>query len=77
MFGFIPTFVSLGLFRALDGQNRQSPIASVQRTQSTLASHSNSMWNERSTNERQSRDSNRHITNAGSVRTSFCVFEEI
>ena len=24
----------------LDGQNRQSPIASVQRTQSTLASHS-------------------------------------
>ena len=26
--------------RTLDGQNRQSPIASVQRTQSTLASHS-------------------------------------
>ena len=25
---------------ALDGQNRQSPIASVQRTRSTLASHS-------------------------------------
>ena len=24
-------------FRGLDGQNRQSPIASVQRTQSTLA----------------------------------------
>ena len=24
---------------SLDGQNRQSPIASVQRTQSTLASH--------------------------------------
>ena len=26
--------------RDLDGPNRQSPIASVQRTQSTLASHS-------------------------------------
>ena len=28
------------LLVSLDGQNRQSPIASVQRTQSTLASHS-------------------------------------
>ena len=27
-------------FLTLDGQNRQSPIASVQRTRSTLASHS-------------------------------------
>ena len=26
--------------QTLDGQNRQSPIASVQRTRSTLASHS-------------------------------------
>ena len=60
---------------SLDGPNRQSPIASVQRTRSTLASHSrNSMWNEYYTNERQSRDSNRNATNAGSTRTNFCVF---
>ena len=32
-------FLKISL-RNLDGQNRQSPIASVQRTQSTLASHS-------------------------------------
>ena len=31
-------------------------------------------WNEYYTNERQSRDSNRSATNAGSTRTKFCVF---
>ena len=31
---------ALDLAPTLDGQNRQSPIASVQRTRSTLASHS-------------------------------------
>ena len=30
----------VGIGEALHGQNRQSPIASVQRTRSTLASHS-------------------------------------
>ena len=40
----------------------------------------NSMWNERCTNERQSRDSNRNAIvpsmgsmNAGPMRTNFCV----
>ena len=33
-----------------------------------------STWNEYYTNERQSRDSNRNATNAGSTRTTFCVF---
>ena len=37
-YGALVFFSLLVLF--LDGQNRQSPIASVQRTQSTLASHS-------------------------------------
>ena len=62
--------------RGLDGLNRQSPIASVQRTRSTLAIHyfRSSMWNEYYTNERQSRDSNRSATNAGSTRTKLCVF---
>ena len=47
----------------LDGQNRQSPLASGQRTQATLTDHSAvSMWNECSTNERQSHDSNRSAT---------------
>ena len=47
----------------LDGPNRESPIASVQRTRST--------WNEIQccTNERQSRDSKRGAANAGSMRT--------
>ena len=33
-----------------------------------------SMWNKYYTNERQSRDSNRSATNAGSTRTEFCAF---
>ena len=33
-----------------------------------------STWNEYYTKERQSRDSNRSATNAGSTRTKFCVF---
>ena len=32
--------ISQKILPVLDGQNRQSPIASVQRTQSTLADHS-------------------------------------
>ena len=55
--------------------NRQSLVFNERET--TLASHSrNSTWNEYYTNERQSRDSNRCATNAGSMRTNFCVFEE-
>ena len=58
----------------LDGQNRQSRIASIQRTRSTLASHSAvPTWKNCSTNERQSRDANCSTTNARSVRTNFCV----
>ena len=53
----------------LAGQNRQSPIASVQRKRSTLANHSAAPCG---TNERQSRDSNRSTTNARSMRTTFC-----
>ena len=53
------------------GKNRQSPIASVQRTQSTLAGHSAIP---RGTNvKRANANSNRSATNAGSVRTNFCV----
>ena len=36
-----------------------------------------STWNEYYTNECQSRDSNRSATNAGAVRTHFCVLGEI
>ena len=60
----------------LDGQNRQLPIASVQQTWSTLASHSAVP---RGTNVKRvnaNRDSNRSTTNAGSVRTNFCVLGE-
>ena len=72
--GHPPSEVSYGLVtgkkrRRLDGPNdgpnRQSPIASVQRTRSTH------------TNKRQSRDSNRSGMNAGSARTpptKFCIF---
>ena len=59
----------------LDGENRQSPIASVQRSQ--VNSHKpfcSSTWDKYYTNERQSRDSNRSATNAGSTSTKFCVF---
>ena len=67
-----------GTHQSLDGPNHQSPIASVQRTLSTLAGHSavpcgtNRVTR---TNVRQSRDSNRSTTNAESMRTDFCVLE--
>ena len=38
LFGYLSGADNTGSI--LDGQNRQSPIASVQRTQSTLAGHS-------------------------------------
>ena len=58
--------------------NRQSPIASVQRTQSTLGGHfAVPTWNEYCTNECQSRDSNRSARNAGSTRTKFCFLGEL
>ena len=52
--------------------NRQSLVFSErgQLSQAILQS----TWNEDYTNERQSRDSNRSATNAGSTRTKFCVF---
>ena len=56
------------LFPYLHGQNRQSPIASVQR----MAIRS-STWNEYYSNERQLRDSNRSATNAGPMKTKSCV----
>ena len=40
-----------------------------------LAKNTRPSWSECQTNERQSRDSNLSTTNAGSVRTNFCVFE--
>ena len=58
----------------------KSPIANRQRSANAVNSRKpfcNSMWNEDYTNERQSRDSKRGTTNAGSVRTSFCVFEGV
>ena len=70
-----------GTFPDLDGPNRQSPIASVQRTRSTLASQSAVPLgtNVKRMNDwrRQSRDSNRSTTNARSVRTNFCVSGEV
>ena len=36
----MPTHACKTALKTLDGQNRQSPIASVQRTRSTLAGHS-------------------------------------
>ena len=36
-----------------------------------------STWKERRANERQSRDSNRNTTNAGPMRTNFCVSGEL
>ena len=53
-------------------------IANRQRSAHAANSHKpfrSSTWKEYYTNERQSLDSNRGATNAGSVRTSFCVFE--
>ena len=47
----------------LDGPNRQSPIASVQRTRSTLSGHSAGRLGTNTT-----------PTNAGSTRSNFCVF---
>ena len=62
------------LVRNLDGQNHQSPIASVQRTLSTLASHSAVPCG---TNVKQMNANhaipNRGTTNAGSVRTNFSL----
>ena len=61
----------------LDGPNRQSPIASVQRMRSTLAGLSAIFtWNEYHTNDRQSRKLSPSATNAGSARTNFCVLRE-
>ena len=58
----------------LDGLNRQSPIASVQRTRPTLASHSAVPRGTNTTPmNAQSRDSNRSATNAGPMRTKSCV----
>ena len=49
------------------GQNRQSPIASVQRTRSTLASHSAvPLWNKCSTSESQHQRAHWRRVNAGS-----------
>ena len=56
----------------LDGPNRQSPIASVQRTRSTLAGpFRSSTWNQYYTNERQSCDSNRSGGNLASKHKNF------
>ena len=74
------------MIRFLDGQNHQSPIATVQRTQSTLSSHSAirlgmTLKNECYTDERQSRDSNGSATNTEFLRTYEdhfqCVFGKI
>ena len=58
-----------GIPSSLDGRNRQSPIASVQRMRSTLASHSEVP---RGTNVKRM-NANRAIRIAGSVRTNFCI----
>ena len=58
---------------SLDGPNRQSPIASVQRRRSTLADHSTGPRSFH-TNERHLGDSNHSATSARSKRTKFCVF---
>ena len=64
-----------GKLRNLDGQNRQSPIATVQRPRGQLSQALPQFHMERMLHERQSCDSNRGTTNAGSMRTSFCVLE--
>ena len=52
----------------------KSPIASVQRTQSTLASHSAIPRGMNATRMNANRlDSNRSAMNAGPMRTNFCV----
>ena len=63
---------------SLDGPNRQSPIAGVQRARSNSRRpfHS-SMRNECCTNERQSRDSNRGTTNARAMRTNWTKREGV
>ena len=56
----------------------RSPIANRQCSANVVNSRRpfrNSAWNECYTNERHSRDTNRGTTNAGSMRTSFCVLE--
>ena len=65
LLGFVPTV-----------RWAKSPIASVQRTRSTLASHSAvpRETNVKRSNERQSRDPNRSTTNARSASTNFSVF---
>ena len=52
-------------------KDRESPIANAVNSRKPFRM---STWNEYYTNERQSRDSNRSATNAGSTRTKFCVF---
>ena len=54
-------------------ENRQSPIASVQRTQSTLAGHAAVPHGTSVANKRQSRDLNCSTTNAASPRTHLFV----
>ena len=53
--------------------NRQSLVSSErgQLSQAIPQVHVERIY---CTNERQSRDSNRNATNAGSARTKFCVF---
>ena len=58
----------------LDGQNLQSPIASVQRTRSTLARHSAIPRGTTSMNaNRGSQRNERNAMNAGSMRTNSSV----
>ena len=63
----------------LGGQNRQSPVASVQRKRSTLARHSALPRGTNVTrmNTNRAMRAAAQQTNAGSMRTNFCVLAEI
>ena len=65
------------LVEALDGPNRQSPIASVQRTQSILAGHSagpHGMNTTPTNSNRAIRITAQRTQGLPSTRTKFCVF---